>query len=150
MALMVYLIMFITAFSSATLIPMGSEAVLIYNITQGYNIYILFSVAVVGNTLGSYVNYFLGLKGEEYLLRKKYIKEKTIIKNKKYFDRYGGVSLLFSWVPLLGDGITFVAGMLQYNVTKFFIYVFISKFFRYLVVLLLYLYYENDLMELLG
>jgi membrane protein YqaA with SNARE-associated domain len=134
--------MFITAFSSATLIPMGSEAVLLYNIEQGYDLYILFTVAVIGNTLGSYVNYYLGYKGEEYLIKKKYLKEKNIKKYKNTFDKYGGPSLLLSWVPIIGDGITFVAGMLQYNVTRFFLYVFISKFFRYLVVILIYLYYK--------
>lgn len=147
-ASMVYILMFLTAFSSATLIPMGSEAVLLYNITKGYNLYILFIVAVIGNTLGSYVNYYLGLKGEKYLVRRNYIKEQTIMKNKKYFDKYGGISLLFSWVPLFGDGFTLVAGILKYNLTKFFIYVFISKFCRYFIVILVYFYYENDLLGL--
>ena len=139
---MVYLIMFITAFSSATLIPMGSEAVLLYNISQGYDPYIIFTVAVVGNTLGSYVNYYLGFKGEEYLVRKKYLNEKKINKHKKTFDKYGGPALLLSWVPIIGDGLTFVAGILRYNVTRFFIYVFISKFFRYIVVVSIFYYYK--------
>lgn len=130
--------MFVTAFSSATLIPMGSEAVLLYNISKGYDIYILFSVAVVGNTLGAYVNYYLGFKGEEYLVKKKYLKEKKINKHKKTFDRYGAFALLLAWVPIIGDGLTFVAGILRYSLLKFFIYVFISKFFRYLAVVLIF------------
>ncbi len=135
---LVYIIMFVTAFSSATLIPMGSEAVLLYNISKGYDIYILFTVAVVGNTLGAYVNYYLGFKGEEYLVKKKYLKEKKINKHKKTFDRYGAFALLLAWVPIIGDGLTFVAGILRYSLLKFFIYVFISKFFRYLVVVLIF------------
>lgn len=135
---LVYIIMFVTAFSSATLIPMGSEAVLLYNISKGYDIYILFSVAVVGNTLGAYVNYYLGFKGEEYLVKKKYLKEKKINKHKKTFDRYGAFALLLAWVPIIGDGLTFVAGILRYSLLKFFIYVFISKFFRYLAVVLIF------------
>lgn len=139
---MVYLIMFITAFSSATLIPMGSEAVLLYNIEQGVDLYMLFWVAVIGNTLGSFVNYILGFKGEEYLIRKKILKEEKILKHKKTFDKYGGLALLLAWAPIIGDGITFVAGILRYSVSRFFIYVFISKFFRYLVVVLLYFQYR--------
>lgn len=140
---MTYLIMFITAFSSATLIPMGSEAVLIYNIQQGYSVELLFVVAVIGNTLGSFVNYYLGFKGEEYLVRKRYLKEKSIQSYKSKFDKYGGVTLLFAWVPIVGDGVTFIAGILKYNLIYFFIFVFLSKFFRYIVVIYFYYLYQQ-------
>lgn len=139
---MVYLLMFITAFSSATLIPMGSEAVLLYNLEQGYNLYLLFFTAVIGNTLGAFVNYYLGLKGEEFLIRKKYLKEKFINKYKTKFDKYGALMLLFAWVPVVGDGFTFIAGMLKYNMLKFFIFVFLSKFFRYIAVIYFYYLYK--------
>lgn len=135
--------MFITAFSSATLIPMGSEAVLIYNLEQGYSASILFLVAVIGNTLGSFVNYYLGFKGEEFLVRKRYLKEQFIRKYKVKFDKYGGFMLLLAWVPIIGDGLTFIAGMLKYNLIKFFIFVFLSKFFRYLVVIYFYYLYQQ-------
>ena len=73
---MTYLILFITAFISATLFPLGSEALLIYDINLGHNIYLLLFFATLGNSLGSVVNYFLGLKGEEYLVDKKNDREK--------------------------------------------------------------------------
>ena len=94
---MVYFILFSIAFISATLFPLGSEALLIYDITQGYNIYLLLFFATFGNSLGSVVNYFLGLKGEEYLINKKLLNEKYILKAKTYFDKYGAWSILFSW-----------------------------------------------------
>ena len=59
---MVYFILFITALISATLFPLGSEALLVYDIKQGYNIYFLLLFATIGNSLGSVINYFLGLK----------------------------------------------------------------------------------------
>jgi membrane protein YqaA with SNARE-associated domain len=130
---MIYLVLFFSALISATLFPLGSEALLIYDIKEGYNIYLLVLIATIGNTLGSIINYFLGLKGEEYLLEKKLIKEKYIIKSKYYFDKYGSVSLLFSWLPIIGDPITFVAGILKYDFKKFLILVFIAKLSRYLV-----------------
>ena len=71
---MVYLILFLSAFLSATLIPFGSEALLIYDIKEGYNIYLLLFLATLGNSLGSILNYFLGLKGEEFLIRKNLLK----------------------------------------------------------------------------
>ena len=131
---MTYLILFISAFASATLLPLGSEALLIYDITQGHNIYLLLFFATFGNSLGSVINYFLGLKGEEYLINKKLINEKYISKIKTYFDKYGFWSILFSWLPIIGDSITFVAGILKYDFRKFLILVIIAKFSRYLFV----------------
>ena len=72
---MVYLILFFVSFISATLFPLGSEALLIYDIKEGYNIYLLLIFATLGNSLGSIVNYYLGLKGEEYLIEKNLIKK---------------------------------------------------------------------------
>ena len=133
---MVYFILFGSAFISATLFPLGSEALLIYDITQGHNIYLLLFFATFGNSLGSVVNYFLGLKGEEYLINKKLLNEKYILKAKIYFDKYGAWSILFSWLPIIGDPITFVAGVLKYDFKKFLILVVIAKFSRYLFLVL--------------
>lgn len=131
---MTYLILFISAFVSATLFPIGSEALLIFNIKDGHNIYLLVLIATLGNSLGSILNYFLGLKGEEYLVKKNLIKEKHISKGKGYFDKYGSICLLFSWLPIIGDPITFVAGILKYNFFKFVLLVVIAKLSRYLFI----------------
>ncbi len=129
---MIYLSLFFVALISATLFPMGSEALLIYDITQGYNIYLLVLFASLGNILGSLINYILGLKGEEYLEKKGYLKKEKIEKYHKYFKKYGPFTLLFSWLPIVGDPITFVAGVLKYNWKYFLVLVSIAKFSRYL------------------
>lgn len=134
---MVYLTLFFSAFISATLFPLGSEALLIYDIKEGYNIYLLLFFATLGNSFGSILNYYLGLKGEEYLIEKKLLNEKYIDVSKRYFDKYGFITILFSWLPIIGDPITFVAGILKYNFKKFVILVIISKFSRYLFIALL-------------
>lgn len=134
---MIYLILFFSAFISATLFPLGSEALFIYDINEGYNIYLLLFFATIGNSLGSIFNYFLGLKGEEYLIRKKLLSEKMILKLKNYFDKYGFYCLLFSWLPIIGDPLTFVAGILKYDLKKFIIIVTIAKFLRYLFIALI-------------
>ncbi|AXX93715.1 MULTISPECIES: YqaA family protein [Arcobacter] len=133
---MTYLILFFSAFISATLFPLGSEALLIYDIKEGYNIYLLLFFATLGNSLGSILNYYLGLKGEEYLIEKKLLKEKYIDISKRYFDKYGFITILFSWLPIIGDPITFIAGVLKYDFKKFVILVIISKFSRYLFIAL--------------
>ena len=134
---MTYLILFISAFFSATLLPLGSEALLIYDIKAGYNIYLLLFFATFGNSLGSVLNYYLGLKGEEYLVNKKFVNEKYINLSKKYFDKYGAICILFAWLPIIGDPITFVAGILRYNFKLFLVLVVISKLGRYLFIALI-------------
>ena len=138
---MTYLILFLSAFLSATLFPLGSEVVLIINIKEGYNIFLLLFFATLGNSLGSVVNYYLGLKGEEYLISKNILSEKYIEVFKKYFDKYGSICILFAWLPIIGDPITFVAGILKYDFKKFIILVTISKFLRYLFVAIIIIYY---------
>lgn len=134
---MTYLILFFSAFISATLLPLGSEALLIYNIKEGFNIYALLLIATFGNVLGSILNYYLGLKGEEYLVDKKLVKQKYIDSSKRYFDRFGAFSLLFAWLPIIGDPITFIAGVLKYNFKLFLVLVVISKLGRYLFIALI-------------
>ena len=134
---MVYFVLFLSAFVSATLFPFGSEALLVYDITQGYNIVLLLIFATIGNTLGSCVNYYLGLKGEEFCEKKNYLKREKIESYKKFFDTYGGFALLLSWVPLIGDPITFIAGILKYDLKKFLLLVLLAKFGRYLILALL-------------
>jgi len=129
---LIYLTLFFSALISATLFPLGSEALLIYDIKQGYNLYLLLFFATLGNVLGSVINYVLGLKGEEYLEKKGHLKKEKVEKYKKFFDKYGGYSLLLSWMPIVGDPITFIAGILKYDWKKFLFLVTISKFFRYL------------------
>lgn len=139
-----YFYLFLIAFLSATLFPMGSEAFLLFNLSLGNNIYLLFLVATFGNTIGSVVNYWIGLKGENYLLGKKIVKEKHLIKSKNYFDKYGGYSILFSWLPIIGDPITLVAGVLRYNFKRFLLLVFIAKSARYLFLIVSYQLYSNN------
>jgi len=140
---MEYLYLFVVSFISATLLPMGSEAVLLYDLTLDLNIILLFILATLANSLGSLVNYYLGLKGEEYLLQKKHIDEKKFLKAKSYFDKYGGYSLLFSWLPIVGDPITFVAGIVKYDIKKFIMLVIIAKGSRYLFIIFGYSFYLN-------
>lgn len=81
--------------------------------------------------MGSILNYYLGFKGEEFLEKKRIITKEKVKKYKKMFDKYGGYSLLLSWVPIIGDPITFIAGVLKYDLKKFILLVVLAKFLRY-------------------
>ncbi len=132
----VYFGLFFTALVSATLLPGVSEAALLILLHEGYDLTLLWLFATAGNSLGSAVNYALG----RYLLRFEQakwfpFKAAKLKKSQRWFQRYGGWSLLFAWMPIIGDGLTFIAGMMKMNFIVFFILVAIGKGFRYAVIL---------------
>ncbi|WP_200763085.1 YqaA family protein [Nitrosophilus alvini] len=130
-----YFLLFLSAFAAATFLPVYSEGMLVYYLHQGLNPWILLLSASIGNTLGSLLNYYIGLKGTDYLVRKKYLKADQIEKAQSYFDRFGPFALLLSWAPVIGDPITFIAGVMHYSLKKFLILVFLAKLGRYWFVL---------------
>ncbi len=134
---MIYLTLFTVAFISATLLPLGSEALLLYDISQNHSLILLWSFATLGNTLGSMVNYWLGLKGEDYLENKGYLSAAKMDKARGFFGKYGGWTLLLSWVPIIGDPLTFIAGVLRYNFKWFTLIVAVAKGSRYAVIIFL-------------
>ena len=137
---MVFLTLFSVSLLAATLLPLGSEALLLYDLSLGYNPILLILFATLGNTLGSVINYFLGSKGIDFLIKKKYANRDKLTNASKTFKKYGAFSLLLSWVPIIGDPITFVAGVMKYEIKMFILIVFIAKGVRYVVVTLLYQY----------
>lgn len=134
---MVYITLFAVSFLAATLLPLGSEALLLYDISQNHSLLLLWLFATVGNTLGSMLNYWLGLKGEVYLERKGHLSVKKMDKARGLFSKYGGWTLLLSWVPIIGDPLTFIAGVLRYNFKWFSLIVLIAKGLRYAAVIFL-------------
>jgi len=131
---MVYLSLFFVSFVSATLFPMGSEAVLLYDLSMGHSVLLLWFVATVGNTLGSLLNYWLGLKGEGFLEKRGYLSKEKMQKAHSRFEKWGGWILLLSWMPVIGDPLTFIAGVLRYDLKRFIMIVALAKGVRYAVV----------------
>ena len=120
----------------ATIVPFGSEAYLATLITlDKYNIPLLLLSASTGNVLGSVFNWICGYYAT-YFIKKSWfpIKQDKIEKGTIIFNKYGKWSLLLSWVPFIGDPITFVAGTLRFSLFPFLILVSIGKVGRYLVI----------------
>lgn len=133
---MSYLILFSSAFLSATLLPLQSEAVLVALLLQEkYWLSLLLLSASVGNILGSCVNWYLGIKIEQYKDRKWFpVSQKNMLKAEKIYQKYGYWSLLLSWLPVIGDPITLIAGLLKENFARFLLIVSLAKVGRYLFV----------------
>ena len=115
---MAYLTLFFTAFISATLLPSSSEIVLTAMITKGdYVLWLLWVSATIGNVLGSCVNYWLGTQVMRFKDRRWFpVSQQGIEKAQIRFQKYGVYSLLFAWLPIIGDPLTVVGGIFKVRV----------------------------------
>jgi membrane protein YqaA with SNARE-associated domain len=129
--------LFVAAFGAATILPMQSEPVLVGLVLSGkFSWILLLTVASVGNTLGSVVNWFLGRGIERFRDRRWFpVSEKSLERSSGWYRKYGKWSLLLSWMPLFGDALTIVAGVLREPLLTFTILVFIAKIGRYVVLI---------------
>ena len=126
--------MFVSAFLAATILPLSSEVVLSSLLLTDLSVYLLVAVASFGNVLGSCVNYFLGYWGCNKINQKWLgVSEEKMRHHELRFKRWGTTSLLLAWVPIIGDPITIVAGVLKVNFIWFLFLVSIGKFSRYVV-----------------
>jgi membrane protein YqaA with SNARE-associated domain len=124
--------LFISAFISSTLAPGGSEAVLAYLVlhpTQ-WSVAELIATATVGNTLGALTTWFLG-----GLAAKKYPAEAVLsVKKQRAIDwvkKWGCWALLFSWLPIIGDGFCFAGGWLKLPLLPAVMAILLGKATRY-------------------
>lgn len=134
-------LLFIAAFGAATLLLLQSEAVLLALFAQDvYAVWLLILVASLGNILGSCVNWYLGLKIEHFKAKKWFpVSETNLIKAQNIYQKYGFWSLLLSWVPIIGDPITLIAGLMRESFLKFLLVVSLAKTGRYICVYLLFI-----------
>ncbi len=125
--------LFLVSFLASTILPFGSEGIVVLLVSRGFDFFTVVLVASVGNFLGACTSYYLGLKGRNYInyLR---ISQEDIEKAENIFSKYGYYALLFTWLPLIGDALTVVSGLLRFKFSIFAIFVFAGKFMRYLIV----------------
>ncbi len=133
---MPYFYLFCSALIAATLFPLSSEALLSTLLYQDYSPLLLWLVATTGNTLGSCINWYVG-KWCLHLQDKKWfpISAAQLARAQTRFQKYGLVSLLFAWVPIIGDPLTLLAGVMRVQFWTFLVLVAIGKGLRYGVVI---------------
>jgi membrane protein YqaA with SNARE-associated domain len=103
--------------------------------TNKHNLFILIGTASLGNILGSVFNWLLGFYLLKFVNKKWFpFKENQINTATNRFNKYGVWSLLFAWVPIIGDPLTFIAGILKINFLLFLVLVSFGKVSRYLFV----------------
>lgn len=127
--------LFATAFLAATLLPAQSEAVLAALVLAGdISPVLLVAVASAGNIGGSLVNYALGRGIERFRGRRWFpVSDAALARAQGWYARGGRWVLLLSWLPIVGDPLTLVAGVMREKLWVFVLLVGIGKAGRYAV-----------------
>lgn len=126
--------LFVSALISSTLFPGGSELLLLYDLNHDANAWLLVTAATCGNVLGSLITYGMGRLGNAAVhhrwLR---IKNVRMAQAEQWFARFGQPALLFAWLPVIGDPLCLVAGLLRAPLPTFLLLVTLGKLARYLL-----------------
>jgi membrane protein YqaA with SNARE-associated domain len=130
-----YPALFLLSFLAATLVPLGSEWLLVVLLFKGFDPVLSVSLAAMGNTLGALTTYGIGLWGGPFLIgRVLRIGETPRRRAERFYACYGRWSLLLSWLPVVGDPLCLVGGMLRVGLGPFVLLVGGGKLIRYLAV----------------
>ncbi len=124
--------LFVAAFVSATLLPVGSEPAL-YGLLR-LNPELFWSaifVATAGNTLGGALDWWMGY--EAHAVVDKYRHSRSHAKALDWLERLGPKACLLAWLPIVGDPLCAVAGWLKLRFWPCVGYMAIGKFLRYLI-----------------
>ena len=130
-----YLGLFIGSFLAATILPLGSEPILLALLYANLDPFLLLFTATAGNTLGGLTSFGLGYLGKwEWVEKRLKISEKQLLKSQKYIDKYGVWAALLTWVPFIGDPIAVTLGFFKLNIWKVAVLMLIGKFLRYYII----------------
>lgn len=127
--------LFLLSFLASTLIPLGSEWLLVTMLLAKYDPAPVVAVATVGNYLGALTSYGIGLYGGDFLKVKVLrMDEQATRRAERLYGRLGSFSLLLSWLPVVGDPLCLVGGVLRVGLMRFSLLVFTGKLARYAAV----------------
>ncbi len=123
------------SFLASTVVPLGSEWLLVLLVAGGSDPVAAVSVATAGNTAGAMTTYWIGLAGgnwfTERVLR---MDDNSVERAKERYRRFGSWSLLFSWLPVVGDPLCLAGGILKVQWWRFLSLVTVGKLARYWIV----------------
>lgn len=129
-----YVSLFFMSFLASTLLPLGSEWLLVTMLLTGYDPLSTVAVATVGNYLGAVMTYLIGIWGGSWLIEKVIrVSPQQQERARHYYRQYGSFSLFFSWLPIIGDPLCLAGGMLRVNFALFTLLVLSGKLARYAV-----------------
>ncbi len=138
--------LFLLSFCASTLLPLGSEWLLVALLLDGAVPSQVVLVATLGNSLGAFTSYLVGRLGIDWLNEKLLrIDRDKQARVECWFNRYGSWALLMSWLPVVGDPLCLVSGLLKTPLLRFGLLVTTGKGLRYVAVAFLTLQGMNTL-----
>ena len=131
----IYFSLFGSSVLASTLIPAQSESVLVGSILLiPEEVLGLVMIASFGNTLGAVVNWVLGRFFGQTIGRRFFSDTPRMRRIIHWYQRYGWLTLLGSWIPIVGDPLTFCAGVMREPLWRFLLVVTFAKTLRYVIV----------------
>jgi membrane protein YqaA with SNARE-associated domain len=129
-----YLALFTISFLASTMLPLGSEWLLVMMLANGYDPVLTVGIATAGNYLGAVTTYLIGMFGGNWLIVKVLrVSPEQQERARGHYERYGSFSLFFSWLPVIGDPLCMVGGLLRIHFGLFTVLVASGKLARYAV-----------------
>ncbi|WP_455186148.1 YqaA family protein [Azospirillum palustre] len=129
--------LFLVALVAATIFPAQSELLLAgLHASGNYHDGLLILVATVGNVAGSTINWALGRYLMHFQDRRWFPASRPLVERATgWYQRFGVWSLLLAWVPVIGDPLTLVAGILRVDLRLFLLLVTVGKLGRYVALI---------------
>ena len=123
---------FLIALVSATLLPLGSEPAVFALVKLNPALFWpAIAVATLGNTVGGAISWWMGLGAERAWERATH--KPVQLRAVAWLQRFGPKACLLSWLPLVGDPLCAVAGLLRLPFWPCVGYMAVGKFARYLL-----------------
>lgn len=123
---------FLVAFVSATLLPMGSEpAVFALVKLQPELFWPAIAVATLGNTLGGALSWWMGWAARRAWQHTRSGQAPAEQRALRWLQRFGPAACVLSWLPVLGDPLCSVAGWLRLPFGPCVGWMALGKFARY-------------------
>lgn len=131
-----YVGMLISAFLAGSIFPLSSEVVMLALLAAGLDPWQLVIYGTIGNVLGSILNYGIGMLGRiDWIEKYLHVNKKELDRAKRFMAGRGAWMGFFSFLPVIGEGITIVLGLMRSNVAITVISVIIGKFLRYALII---------------
>jgi membrane protein YqaA with SNARE-associated domain len=125
---------FLIAFLSATLLPMGSEPAVFGLVKLNPDLFWpAVVVATIGNTAGGALTWWMGYGAERAYESFTHDPGAGNPRALRWLNRFGAKACLLAWLPIVGDPLCAVAGWLRLPFWPCVLYMTIGKFARYVV-----------------
>ncbi len=131
-----YVGLLIASFLAATILPLSSEVFVLLMPQLGFNKWLILLFATTGNFLGALSNYYVGKMGNRFFFSRFVSSDDAkLSKARQLYERWGAPILFFSWLPIIGDPLTVIPGILNSRLATFAFWVLLGRALRYMVVL---------------